>query len=58
MSATVRRLYTMPTHWSFFTDWQEFRTPDFNMIKERSLSPVIFDGCNLYNRHSLGQARV
>jgi len=38
-----------------FTDWQEFRTPDFNMIKERLLSPVIFDGRNLYNRHSLAK---
>ncbi len=41
-----------------FTDWQEFRTPDFNMIKERLLSPVIFDGRNLYNRHSLAKQGI
>ena len=31
-----------------FTDWQEFRTPDFAMIKQRLKRPVIFDGRNLY----------
>ncbi len=36
-----------------FTDWQEFRTPDFEMIKERLARPVIFDGRNLYERSSL-----
>ncbi len=32
-----------------FTDWQEFRTPDFDLISKRLKSPVIFDGRNLYN---------
>jgi UDPglucose 6-dehydrogenase len=36
-----------------FTDWQEFRTPDFAMIKERLKSPLIFDGRNLYERSTL-----
>lgn len=36
-----------------FTDWQEFRTPDFEMIAERLRKPLIFDGRNLYNRSSL-----
>jgi len=31
-----------------FTDWQQFRTPDFDLIKERLKKPVIFDGRNLY----------
>jgi len=31
-----------------FTDWQQFRTPDFELIKERLKKPVIFDGRNLY----------
>jgi UDPglucose 6-dehydrogenase len=31
-----------------FTDWQQFRTPDFELIKERLKNPVIFDGRNLY----------
>jgi len=31
------------------TDWQEFRTPDFEMIVDRLKKPVIFDGRNLYD---------
>ena len=32
-----------------FTDWQEFRNPEFETIKSKLKSPVIFDGRNLYN---------
>lgn len=32
-----------------FTDWQEFRNPDFEMIAKRLKSKIIFDGRNLYN---------
>ncbi len=32
-----------------FTDWQEFRTPDFEQIAARLKRPVIFDGRNLYD---------
>jgi UDPglucose 6-dehydrogenase len=31
-----------------FTDWQEFRTPDFDTIAKTLKKPVIFDGRNLY----------
>ncbi len=31
------------------TDWQPFRTPDFDAIKEKLNQPVIFDGRNLFN---------
>lgn len=31
------------------TDWQEFRTPDFDLIREKLKTPVIFDGRNLYD---------
>jgi len=31
------------------TDWQEFRTPDFDQIAKQLNKPVIFDGRNLYN---------
>jgi UDPglucose 6-dehydrogenase len=31
------------------TDWQEFRTPDFDTISEKLNKPVIFDGRNLYD---------
>ena len=30
------------------TEWKEFRTPDFDTIKARLRSPLIFDGRNLY----------
>ena len=36
-----------------FTDWQEFRTPDFEVITERLNQPLIFDGRNLYDLRSL-----
>jgi len=31
------------------TEWQEFRSPDFDAIKEELTAPVIFDGRNLYD---------
>jgi UDPglucose 6-dehydrogenase len=31
-----------------FTDWQEFRTPDFELIASKLKKPLIFDGRNLY----------
>ncbi|MEQ9723341.1 UDP-glucose/GDP-mannose dehydrogenase family protein [Yersinia alsatica] len=31
------------------TEWQNFRAPDFDMIKARLTQPVIFDGRNLYD---------
>ncbi len=48
------------------TDWQEFRNPDFTLIKRKLRHPVIFDGRNLYEPaivaregfeyHSVGRA--
>jgi len=40
------------------TEWKEFRSPDFDAIRERLKLPVIFDGRNLYDpaevrRHGL-----
>jgi len=32
-----------------FTEWQEFRNPDFDMIAKRLNRAVIFDGRNLYD---------
>ena len=32
-----------------FTDWQEFRTPNFELIAEKLSKPIIFDGRNLYD---------
>jgi UDPglucose 6-dehydrogenase len=31
------------------TEWQEFRSPDFDRLKELLKAPVIFDGRNLYD---------
>ena len=31
------------------TEWQEFRSPDFDHIKSALRSPLIFDGRNLYD---------
>ena len=51
-----------------FTDWQEFRTPDFELIVEKLKNPVVFDGRNLYDPnyvkkqgieyHSIGRPTV
>jgi len=30
------------------TEWKEFRSPDFDTIKAKLKTPVIFDGRNLY----------
>lgn len=35
------------------TEWQMFRAPDFDLIKERLSSPLIFDGRNLYEPQQL-----
>ena len=31
------------------TEWQEFRSPDFDFIRKKLRTPVIFDGRNLYD---------
>ncbi len=31
------------------TEWQEFRSPDFDKIRDELATPVIFDGRNLYD---------
>ncbi|HLS82286.1 MAG TPA: UDP-glucose/GDP-mannose dehydrogenase family protein [Steroidobacter sp.] len=31
------------------TEWQEFRSPDFEVVKSQLRTPVIFDGRNLYD---------
>jgi UDPglucose 6-dehydrogenase len=43
---------------AIITEWQEFRSPDFDAIRERLKTPAIFDGRNLYDpeqvaRHGL-----
>jgi UDPglucose 6-dehydrogenase len=31
------------------TEWREFRSPDFQLIKDKLAEPVIFDGRNIYD---------
>ncbi len=31
------------------TEWKEFRSPDFESLKAKLKTPVIFDGRNLYD---------
>ena len=35
------------------TEWQEFRRPDFEVMRRLMRSPVIFDGRNLYEPHAV-----
>ncbi|HKT72447.1 MAG TPA: UDP-glucose/GDP-mannose dehydrogenase family protein, partial [Steroidobacteraceae bacterium] len=37
------------------TEWQEFRSPDFDRLKEILKSPLIFDGRNLYDPAMVGR---
>ena len=41
-----------------FTDWQEFRNPDFGLIATKLKKPVIFDGRNLYDPDVVKQAGI
>jgi UDPglucose 6-dehydrogenase len=38
------------------TEWQEFRSPDFEHIKSALKTPVIFDGRNLYDPDHMAKA--
>jgi len=38
-----------------YTDWPQFRTPDFDEIAKRLSAPTIFDGRNLYDPRSLAK---
>ncbi len=38
------------------TEWQEFRNPDFEVMKRLLKSPVIFDGRNIYDEKVMAQA--
>jgi UDPglucose 6-dehydrogenase len=41
-----------------FTDWQEFRNPDFELIAKKLKKAVIFDGRNLYDPNVVKNARI
>lgn len=35
------------------TEWQEFRSPDFELVRERLKQPLIFDGRNIYDPRTM-----
>jgi UDPglucose 6-dehydrogenase len=37
------------------TEWQEFRTPDFELMKRLLSTPLIFDGRNVYDERTMDQ---
>jgi UDPglucose 6-dehydrogenase len=37
------------------TEWQQFKAPDFELIRQRLVAPVIFDGRNLYDAERLAR---
>jgi UDPglucose 6-dehydrogenase len=41
-----------------FTDWQEFRNPDFETIAKKLKTPLIFDGRNLYDPDTVKKAGI
>jgi UDPglucose 6-dehydrogenase len=38
-----------------FTDWQKFRTPDFDLMASKMRQKVIFDGRNLYDPRAMAK---
>ncbi|MCH2211213.1 MAG: UDP-glucose/GDP-mannose dehydrogenase family protein [Fuerstiella sp.] len=40
---------------AIMTEWNEFRNPDFDYVRLKLRSPVIFDGRNLYDRRKMAQ---
>jgi UDPglucose 6-dehydrogenase len=38
------------------TEWPSFRAPDFDLIKNELVAPVIFDGRNLFDPRGMKQA--
>ena len=40
------------------TEWKEFRSPDFDEIKQQLKNPIIFDGRNQYNANKLKEMGI
>lgn len=38
------------------TDWNQFRNPDFERIKDSLVAPIVFDGRNLYDPSYMGDS--
>ncbi|MEY3485686.1 MAG: hypothetical protein RLZZ586_1413, partial [Pseudomonadota bacterium] len=35
------------------TEWKAFRSPDFEILKQKMKTPIIFDGRNLYEPQTM-----
>jgi UDPglucose 6-dehydrogenase len=40
------------------TEWRHFRSPDFARMKQLLKQPVVFDGRNLFNPHTVRSAGI
>jgi len=40
------------------TEWSQFRSPDFDLVRERLSEPVIFDGRNVYEPATLREKGI
>lgn len=40
------------------TEWQEFRSPDFDLVKAHLSEPVIFDGRNIYDPDTMAELGI
>lgn len=40
------------------TEWQEFRSPDFEVVVEKLSEPVVFDGRNIYDPDELAELGI
>jgi UDPglucose 6-dehydrogenase len=40
------------------TEWNDFKTPDFDLIKQQLSNPVIFDGRNLFNPKTMAELGI
>jgi len=40
------------------TEWNDFKTPDFDLIKQQLSTPVIFDGRNLFDPNAMAEIGI
>jgi UDPglucose 6-dehydrogenase len=43
---------------AILTEWNEFRNPDFSIIRKKLSAPVIFDGRNLFDPQKMDQLGI
>ena len=55
-AASARETLTNADALLIATEWNEFRKPDFTLVKNALNEPIIFDGRNLYELHTMENA--